>query len=602
MNRVSLLLACAPCAMLACASTFGLGEGATEADETGTTAGPDASTGSGGPEPTTTSASTGDVPLAPPILQLGFSRTKQFVFTWSAVAGAEYYQLFERADPGGEYQQLGGDLVGESIALTMPLHLRFGAGYLLRACDGQSCVDSAPVDVVDSLAGAVGYVKPDNTGEGDAFATSVALSADGRTLAVGAPLEDSLAGPDDDAGAAAGAVYVFVQTGGAWSQAAYVKAPAPDPGDMFGRSVALSADGLTLAVGAPGEDSNASGVGGKQEDDSEEDTGAVYVYARAGDAWTHEAYVKSIDSHKKDRFGEAVALSADGDTLAVAAALDTGAGAVFVYARGGAWSYAATVKASNTEGAEGDDPGDDFGGARGGGRALALSADGATLVVGAPGEDSAADQIDGDPLDDTAREAGAAYVFTRDGGAWTQQAYLKATNAQADDRFGTSVALASDGDTLAIGAPREGHTGATYVFTRSGGAWTQRAYLKVLPTDESDGFGSTLALADGGAVLAVGAREEDGSTLGIGGAQADNSAPQSGAVYAFVRSGDAWTLRAYVKASNTKGDDDFGGALALSAAGDVLAVGAPGEASGAAGVDGDQTDIGAPAAGAVYLY
>ena len=128
-------------------------------------------------------------------------------------------------------------------------------------------------------------------------------------------------------------------------------------------------------------------------------------------------------------------------------------------------------------------------------------------------------------------------MFTRTAGVWSQQAYLKASNTGAGDGFGYSVALA--GDTLAVGAPFEGSnatgvngnqadnsapSGAVYVFTRTGGVWTQQAYLKASNTDASDEFGIAVALV--GETLAVGAWDEDSNATGVNGNQADNSMPE----------------------------------------------------------------------------
>ena len=181
---------------------------------------------------------------------------------------------------------------------------------------------------------------------------------------------------------------------------------------------------------------------------------------------------------------------------------------------------------------------------------------GGTLAVGASSiwgaEDSDATGINGDETNNLESDSGAVYVFTRDGtGLWSQQAYIKASNTGASDRFGDSVALA--GDTLAVGA--------------------------------SFGFG-------GG---------EDSDATGINGDETNNLASDSGAVYVFNRDGTgSWSQQAYIKASNTDADDWFGNSVDLS--GDTLAVGAGGEESSATGIDGNQTDNSAPAAGAVYVF
>jgi len=481
----------------------------------------------------------------------------------------------------------------------------------------------APSDVA---ASPLAYVKASNASAGDDFGISVALSADGATLAVGAYSEDSAAaGVDgnqaDNSAASSGAVYVFTRTGGTWIQQAYVKASNTGPSDAFGRSVALSADGSTLAVGAPNEDSAATGIDGNQADNSAGSSGAAYVFSRAGTTWTQQAYVKASNTGATDNFGVTVALSADGSTLAVGAIYEASAsagingnqadnslsfaGAAYVFSRAGTtWTQQAYVKASNPGGS------DYFG------IGIALSADGSTLAAAAYHESSAATGINGNQADDSANVSGAVYVYTRGGTTWTQQAYVKAFNTDAGDQFGSSVALSADGSTLAVGAFGEDSaatgvggnsgnaafdSGAAYVFTRTGTTWTQQAYVKASNTEGVDFFGESIALSADGSALAVGATLEDSATTGIDGDPADNSAASAGAVYRFTRTG-TWAHQAYVKATNTDAGDRFGGAVALSGDGSTLVVGASFEASAAAGIDGNQTDDSALRAGAVYVF
>ena len=318
------------------------------------------------------------------------------------------------------------------------------------------------------------YLKAPNTQMDDQFGYSVSLSGD--TLAVGAIGEDSDSDGLKGVGITqyeSGAVYVFTRAGTTWSQEAYLKAPHTDSYDNFGRSVSLSGD--TLAVGATGEDGNATG--GPSNNDVP-GSGAVYVFTRSvtlsGTTWSRQAYLKAAGPESEDRFGESVSLS--GDTLAVGAYWEgrnatggTGdtttyrSGAVYVFTRAGtAWSRQAYLKASNI-GAN-----DEFG------RSVSLSGD--TLAVGAKLEDSTATGVGGGQRDNNARDSGAVYVFTRSGGTWSHQAYLKASNTNDYDHFGHSLSLSGD-------------------------------------------------------TLAVGAYQEDSSATGIGGDQTNNSARDSGAVY-----------------------------------------------------------------------
>jgi trimeric autotransporter adhesin len=116
-----------------------------------------------------------------------------------------------------------------------------------------------------------------------------------------------------------GAVYVFQRSGASWAQQAYIKASNTGAGDVFGISVAVSESGDTLAVGANAEDSGAVGVDGDQADNSAVDSGAVYVFQRSGASWAQQAYVKASNTGANDWFGVRVALSGSGDTLAVSA-------------------------------------------------------------------------------------------------------------------------------------------------------------------------------------------------------------------------------------------------------------------------------------------
>ncbi|MDP3090782.1 MAG: cadherin-like beta sandwich domain-containing protein [Nitrospira sp.] len=463
------------------------------------------------------------------------------------------------------------------------------------------------------------YIKASNTGADDQFGYSIALSGD--TLVVGAPKESSaVVGTGDgdqldNSLPQSGAVYVFARTNGVWRQQAYLKASNTGAGDLFGWSVVLSGD--TLAVGAIGESSAATGINGNQADNGAFYSGAVYVFTRVNSEWSQQAYLKASNTGASDFFGYSVALS--GETLAIGAIKESSnatgvngnqsdntaleSGAVYVFTRaGGVWSQQAYVKASN--------PGlsDQFG------YSVALSGD--MLAVGAIHERSAAMGINGDQTDNSASASGAVYVFTRTGAIWAQEAYLKASNTNVGDQFGYSVGLS--GDTLAVGASEEDSaavgvngnqadngapaSGAVYVFTKAGGVWSQQAYLKASNTEAGDQFGSRVALD--GDMLAVSAAFEDGLGYGVNpgsAAEGSNSASSSGAVYVFMRSNGLWSQQAYVKASNTTANYQFGSSVALS--GDTLAVGSTGESASHTGViDFNPDDLSAPNSGAVYVW
>lgn len=466
------------------------------------------------------------------------------------------------------------------------------------------------------------YVKASNAEAMDLFGGSIAVSGD--TIAVGANDEGSAAtgvdGDQDDNGApGSGAVYVFRRVGASWKQEAYIKAsntegvePRIDVnGDGFGGSVALSGD--TLAVGAIGEDSAAAGVNGAQDDQSARSSGAVYVFRRTGGTWEQEAYIKASNPDPSDFFGISVALA--GDTLAVGASNEDSdargidgdqgdntlrdSGAVYVFRRNReSWEQEAYIKASNAGEADGF------------GQNIALSGD--VLAVGAMGENSAATGVNGDQADSSADESGAVYVFRRTRTTWQQEAYVKASNAEAGDWFSYSVALS--GDTLAVGALQEAsrgrgidsaqsdnsapYAGAVYVFRHDGTAWEQEAYIKASDTKNYDKFGSSVALH--GDTLVVGAEAEDSAGSGINPDPESYGNPGTGAVYLFRRTDAAWRQDVFIKASNSGVAADFGLQVALSD--DTVVVGTYLEDSTAKGINGDQFAQSAPYSGAVYIF
>jgi hypothetical protein len=500
----------------------------------------------------------------------------------------------------------------------------------------------------------VAYIKASNAEAADHFGcggaldghtgNSVAISADGNTLAVGAHQESSGArgingNQNNNDAYASGVVYVFTRTANSWAQQAYIKASNAGQSDNFGSTVALSADGNTMAVAALWESSAGTGVNGNQNDDSLPQAGAVYVFSRTGTTWTQQAYLKASNTGRApvpgntddwgdgDQFGFSVALSGDGNTVAVgaisedstAAGINTNAfqrddsansaGAVYVFVRTGTnWAQQAYVKAANSEG------GDLFG------YNIGLSGDGNTMAVSAYDEDGSGKVPNAIP-DGRRGGSGAIYVFTREGTNWRQSAYLKGSNSEGGDSLGYSVVISQDGNTIAAGGAdedcyvpgvnatpcdndRTGNTssGAAYVWFRTGNNWAQQAFFKASNPGLEDWFGARMAMSGDGNTLVISAALEDSIGQGINPPQNDDLAHEAGAVYFYTREGTTWTQRAFVKSSNNEAFDEFGSALALSRDGRILVVGARGEDSNAKGVNGNQADNSADEAGAVFVF
>ena len=481
----------------------------------------------------------------------------------------------------------------------------------------------------------IAYVKASNPGggtrppvptgatviPGDNFGFSIALSDD--TLVVGAPHEASCAsginGDQTSNGCqSSGAVYVFIRSNGTWSQQAYIKASNTQAGDNFGHQVAVSGD--ILAVSAVRESSCARGINANQMDNGCLNAGAVYVFTRTNGVWSQQAYIKASNAQAGHNFGWKLAL--DSETFAVGANGDAScasgvngdpsgtssacfSGAAYVFTRtNGVWTQQAYIKPPNRL----DNVAYTFG------DSVAISGD--RLAVGATAEGGCTTGVNGD---ETAIGcfSGAVYVYARANGSWTKEAYIKASNTQFSDVFGSNVALSAD--TLAVAASNESScatgvngdqfnnacngAGAVYVFTRTNGTWSQQAYVKASNTERDDLFGGSnfgASIAVLGDTLAVGARNEDSCATGVNGNQDDNSCGFAGSVYVFNRRAGVWTQAAYVKAPNTDPGDGFGTSVALSTG--TMAIGAPGESSCMNGINGNQTDNNCGAAGAVYVF
>jgi len=379
----------------------------------------------------------------------------------------------------------------------------------------------APATTAEAQDDPQGYLKASNPDIADSFGSAVAISGD--TVVVGAPRESSDAtgvdgDQDNDDADSSGAAYVFTRTGDTWTQQAYLKASNTDAFDYFGWSVAI--DGDTIVVGAPAEDS----AGDDPDDDSATQSGAAYVFTRTADTWTQQGYLKAPDPVPYAQFGASVAVSRDtvvvGDLAADGPDGTDATGAAYVFTRtADTWTRQAQLRASNP------DERDSFG------RSVAI--DGDTIAVAASWEDG--NGTDGE-ADNSAPDAGAVYVFTGSGSTWTQQAYLKAANADAYDVFGSSIAV--DGDTIVVGALGESSagdpddnsadaSGAAYVFGRTGTAWAQQAYLKAFNGDPNDWLGDAAGISDG--TVVVGASGEASATSN----PADNTAEEAGAAYVF---------------------------------------------------------------------
>lgn len=419
-----------------------------------------------------------------------------------------------------------------------------GGAAALAGCIGRGS-DTATTDETAKLVPEAGDAM-------DLFGESVALSADGAVAVVGA---DQGHPSDEEPGAA----YIFERTDGAWHETATLTDEDGEPGDDFGGSVAVSADGRTVLVGADNDTLANGNVAG---------SATVFEYE---DGWSQRAKFTPDDGEDHSTFGVSmpVSLSGDGTTALLGGPGEADpngeeAGAAYVYRRrDGTWE--AATKLLPEDGA----PRDKFG------EAVSLSADGTTAVVAAPN----AGPQDGEP--------GIAYVFDAAGGEWPQRARLRPTADQDEQGFAASVAVSGDGTTVLVGAWTGGESllsfgsGWVYVFEREDGGWANTDRL--VPSDggagfDTDWFGETVALADDGATAIVGAPNDH--ALGSG----------AGSAYVFERE-DGWHERAKLLASDGETADELGRSVAVSGDGSTALAGAHDDDN----ANGDQ-------AGAAYVF
>ena len=377
------------------------------------------------------------------------------------------------------------------------------------------------------------------------FGQSVSISNNGTIAIVGSSNEDT-------SGTDAGAAYIYTRSGTSWTQQSKLQASDKASYDYFGYSVSIDSDGDTAIVGAYGED-----TGGAH-------SGSAYIFTRSGSTWTQQAKIQASDAQADDYFGISVSISGDGNTAIVSARNEdttaSNAGSAYIYTRSGStWSQQAKIQASDAQ------ANDNFG------YSVDISNDGDTVIVGAYREDTGG------------TDAGSAYIYTRSGSTWSQQAKIQASFGGSEDRFGYSVSIDSDGDTAIVSAIYEDTGGASagsaYIFTRSGTSWGQQAQIQPTNVSSSDQFGRSVSISgDGNTVIGSSPIEDTGFT-------------NAGAAYIFTRSGSTWTQQAKIQAYDAQASGWFGDYVDISNDGNTVIIGA------------DNTDSGSISeAGAAYIY
>ena len=413
--------------------------------------------------------------------------------------------------------RLGLWVVGD-LQNDVPVQLRVAARNIAAGVEPGPWADpvaAIPFQGYGAWTAASSFVAADGA-DGDEFGVSVALSADGTVLAVGAE-------EDDDH---RGSVYVYRDDDGTWSDPVKLTPGSAREGD-FGNAVALSADGNLLVVGA-------------DEDDNER--GAAYVFVADGSGgWLTPTRLVASDAVAGDELGESIDVAGDGSVIVVGAPYvenNRGAAYVFVPDGSGGWRQVQLLFAHDRH------PGANFG------ETVSVSGDGSLIVVGAPWTD----------VEDVSA-AGSAYVFTGDPDAgWSQATVLKTSPLMQNPAFGKRVAVSADGSTIVVSAINRGI--ALVYQTDDSGSWAEVATLTAQPTDDSNVFGVSVAVNADGSLIVVGDDEAEAEGL-----------DDPGMAHVFRKVGEAWVAAGRFVAANASDEAEFGFAGAISDDGSTIAVG-----------------------------
>jgi len=521
-------------------------------------------------------------------LVLNLDTPKTFSFTWADVPDATTYRLLENIDGVSDFLPVGPDISPdvENLEHKVSLLAHLKARYKLQSCNDLGCTDDREIILSGSL-GNVPVVITQRTIT-PFFITHDDLSGDGKTFVINTS-------PNISEGEAT--IYVKDENE-RWAVQSMVFQSVPNPNNAdiftitasFGSNIALSEDGNTLVVSASSDNNGYQGVNPDRTITVpiRLASGAIYIYTRNGVEWREQAYIKASNASESAFFGNSISLSDDGNTLLVGASGDertsagVGAaqettitapnvGAAYIFQRNsiGVWDQQVYIKANNS------DEGDAFG------FNVALSGDGLNAVISASGEDSSEIGIkEFLPIDDnSAINSGAVYVYTYDGTTWSQQAYIKASNAEAADGF-SQVELSRDGNILVVSALGEDggdrlnlnnnnmtDSGAVYIFERdgifnNGVDWQQTDYIKPDNIDAIGRFGSTISLSGDANTLAIGDPNENSNSIGVGG-DPSNKTHNSGAVYIFKRN-NTWQQSNRIKSNVPEVNQAFGSNVLFS--------------------------------------
>ena len=342
-----------------------------------------------------------------------------------------------------------------------------GSAYIYKYNSGTSSWDETKLIASDG-------------GAGDLFGYSVAISGDGNKVIVGAYGDDTLGSNPTPSDSGSAYIYKYNSGTSSWDETKLTASDAA-AGDLFGYSVAMSADGNSVVVGA------------KYVDDNGTNSGSAYIYKyNSGTSSWDETKLTASDAASGDIFGQSVAMSGDGNKVIVGAPEDDDnsqddSGSAYIYKYNSGTDSWDETKLTASDAAESDY----FG------YSVSMSGDGNSVVVGAYSDD------------DNGTESGSAYIYKYNSGtsSW-DETKLTASDAAADDNFGISVAMSGGGNKVIVGAYADDNSqynsGSAYIYKYNSGTWDE---TKLTASDAavSDFFGISVAMSGDGNSVIVGA-------------------------------------------------------------------------------------------------
>ena len=512
-------------------------------------------------------------PPAAPMVTVG-AGLKQLQFDWNYVPRAGHYEVWFRSNPGAAWAKFADTPSWRPRAnVNISAHLLhwLEARYVIKACNRSGCTSSNEIRVSHLMKDSVGYFKastPASVGPVE-LGRDVAMSEDGSTVAAGGGTRFGF-GID-------GTVVVFRKNSTRWVEEAQLLPSVVNQvrGGSSTSELDINGDGTVIVLGAPEEVRPDTDAGEFPE------IGAVYVFRRTASGWVQEQRLASADSQAEDAFGRHVDLDESGTLLAVwrrwGGSGFTGQGHVELFRHtSSGWTPLATIPAVNEEC-----------------HAMALSGDGRSLV-----------------------RACINHVDVLTAPDWQRVARLPNTFAGIGPmRYGLSVTMSHDGRSVAMRTRTVDDSGVDYhtsvtIYRQGASGWVRETEVTPgdwVPRESADfspaGYGGHLSMSRDGRFLAVSSNGDNAAGTGVQYPPFVASSGTRGAVYVYDRRPSGWRLRQFIKSnSDAVNYLGFGASVSWARNGKDLAVGSPGDASNALGIDGDQDDTSAPSRGAVWLY